>query len=56
MSRGYKLIQNAIPHLRRDCIQCKKTLNVIKVRGSIIDPHIPRCQRRCACVRTCVTN
>ena len=33
MNRGDKLIPNAMPPLGRECIQCKKTLNVVKVRG-----------------------
>lgn len=34
MSRGDKLIHNAMPpHPGRDCSQCKKTMNAVKVRG-----------------------
>jgi hypothetical protein len=33
MNREDKLILNAMPPLMRECIQCKKTSNVVKVRG-----------------------
>jgi hypothetical protein len=35
MNRGDKLIPNAMPPLVRECIQCKKTLKVVTVRGII---------------------
>jgi hypothetical protein len=57
MNRGDKLIPNAMPPVMRECIQCKKTLNVVKVKGISFSftgikvggsiPPIPRSRRLC---------